>query len=351
MGKQSSNRRNFLKRSAAITAATATGLAGFPAVVRGQSGSPAGKGAETRLMYVDNAFPTTYTAPWVHYYLDGITAKTKGKLKFDILWGAGLGNPHSAFLQVTKQGLQPFSSIMIGSADGTPEFLTGMLPMLFDNYRQFDKYRRQQEPALAKFLLEKWNTIMLANIPLYDQALSTKKPIKTLNDLKGMKVRVLTQPESDWIKALGGIPVTVPYIEVYSALQRGVVDGVITYADALRELKYQEVVKYVPIPTVRFNWWVWVMNKGTYDAMPADWKKAINDMKSPTEEYALSEMDKGFAWSQNVLTKAGVDFTPLPKSEMDKARALAVPIWEAWANKNGPLAQENLKVARKVTGH
>ncbi len=73
--------------------------------------------------------------------------------------------------------------------------------------------------------------------------LHTKKPVKTLDDLKGMKIRC-TGMAAKIVTALGGVPVAMPMGETYDALSRAVVDGSMAPQESLQGWKWGEVVKY-----------------------------------------------------------------------------------------------------------
>ena len=77
------------------------------------------------------------------------------------------------------------------------------------------------------------------------QFLWTKAPINTLDDLKGKKIRIFAKAQSDYLAALNASTVSIPLAELYSALERGVVDGCITGPEVAAGAKYHEVVQNV----------------------------------------------------------------------------------------------------------
>jgi len=168
--------------------------------------------------------------------------------------------------------------------------------------------------------------------------------------LKGKKIRVLTEAESEFYKAVGAIPVTIMFPELWSSFERGVIDGMDFYHMGLLDMKFHEVTKYVPIRTVRINWDMVVVNKELWDSLPREWQDVFKELKEPYLQYALNDLKTQYETTKKKCEELGVDFTPLPASEMERARELAIPIWEAYANKYGKQAQKALKIAREVTG-
>ncbi|MCD6359113.1 MAG: TRAP transporter substrate-binding protein [Dehalococcoidia bacterium] len=109
--------------------------------------------------------------------------------------------------------------------------------------------------------------------------LHTKKPVRTLEDLKGMKIRS-TGLAAKIVEALGGIPVAMPQGETYEALQKGTVDGTLGPMEVLKGWKQGEVVKYttecysVGYTTTFFV----VMNLDKWNSLPADIQDIIADV-------------------------------------------------------------------------
>ena len=182
--------------------------------------------------------------------------------------------------------------------------------------------------------------------------ITNKKQVKTLEDMKGLKVRMMGGPSTEVMKALGGVPVSVPMPDNYMALQKGVTDGMGAPWEAVNSFRLYEVVKYyttgTAFPVVYFSI---AMNKKKWDSLPADIQATFNG--------AGGLLGARF-WGRNFFDNARqacidkaesegyeVNIYNLPKQE--RARWLEVagkPIWENWIakmNKEGhPEAQEIL---------
>jgi TRAP-type C4-dicarboxylate transport system substrate-binding protein len=132
--------------------------------------------------------------------------------------------------------------------------------------------------------------------------LHTKKEVKTLEDVKGMKIRC-TGMAAKIAGALGATPVAMPMGETYDALSRGVVDASMAPYEALQGWKWGEVVKYTvedwgsSYSTGMFV----VMNKDKWNSLPPDIQKTIEQVN---EEYIEKQ---GKVWDE--IDKAGRDYT------------------------------------------
>ena len=101
--------------------------------------------------------------------------------------------------------------------------------------------------------------------------MSKSKPIRTLEDLKGMKIRTPSAAQSAQLEALGAIPIDMPVTQIYNNLDRGVIDASMIPMSAALDFKLIEVAKYFTIdaPLGRSPFLV-AMNKSRYDKLPAD---------------------------------------------------------------------------------
>jgi TRAP-type C4-dicarboxylate transport system substrate-binding protein len=111
--------------------------------------------------------------------------------------------------------------------------------------------------------------------------LHTKTPVRTLEDLKGMKIRA-TGTTARIVSALGATPVAMPMGDSYDALSRGVAQGIVSPTEALQGWKLGEVVKYTTQDygaaySVAF---FVVMNKARWNSLPADVQKAIEQVNA-----------------------------------------------------------------------
>ncbi len=149
--------------------------------------------------------------------------------------------------------------------------------------------------------------------------LHTKTPVRTLEDLKGMKIRA-TGTSAMIASALGAAPVAMPMSDSYDALSRGVTQGILCPTESLQGWKLGEVVKYTTEDygaAYSITFFV-VMNKARWNSLPADVRKAIEQVNAEWIDRTGSswdEMDKaGNAFA------AGLGDTIIPLSTEENAR-------------------------------
>jgi TRAP-type transport system periplasmic protein len=157
--------------------------------------------------------------------------------------------------------------------------------------------------------------------------LHSKKPVHTLEELKGMKIRC-SGTSAKVVTALGATPVAMPQNEAYEALQKGVVDGLVSPIETLKGWKFAEVVKsttqnFGSSYTLAF---FVAMNKKKWDALPKDVQATIETINKEWIEKtgkAWDELDKeGTAFA---LSK-GNEIIPLSKEEDERWAKKVQPV-------------------------
>lgn len=149
-------------------------------------------------------------------------------------------------MRLLKSGAFDIASVQIGLAARDDPFLegidlAGVATNIADQRKAVEAYRE----AFDQEIQAKFNSKVLTLWPFGPQILFCKKPMESLDDFKGTKIRTFTTSMATMIQGLGGSPVTLQYAEVYLALQRGVADCGVTASSAGNGGKWPEVTKYL----------------------------------------------------------------------------------------------------------
>jgi len=157
--------------------------------------------------------------------------------------------------------------------------------------------------------------------------LHTKKPVSTLKDLKGMKIRS-TGLSAKLVEVLGGVPVAMPQPGTYEALQKGVVEGTFAPMETMKGWKQGEVVKAttdctnVGYTTAMFV----VMNKAKWDALPEDVKKVFTEVSSEYIDVQGKAWDEADAEGLTFVKGLGNAVIALPAAEAEKWKTAVKPV-------------------------
>lgn len=160
---------------------------------------------------------------------------------------------------------------------------------------------------------------------------SVKKPIRNLDDLKGMKFRTASPHVTKALKSFGAVPVNMPITETYTALERGVVEGTVLPWEGNFIFKLAELLKYGTETDFYTMTMMVVMNKKKWDSLPDDVKKVIDETTGAVmSEEAGRVYDNVRPIMKNLCLKKGMEAIQLPESEKEKLRALSLPLRKEW---------------------
>ena len=156
------------------------------------------------------------------------------------------------------------------------------------------------------------------------------KKIVTLDEIKGLKIRVSSNPMNMLMKQLGATPMAVPFTDVYMNMQTGVLDGLITAPEAVMQAKLYEVTKVAYTDPLAAGALYIIMSKKAWDGIPADLQalvdQAIQDYKSA---FLASVKPADDSMAEN-LSKNGMTVTSLSAAEAAKLKAAAATIKNDW---------------------
>lgn len=177
-----------------------------------------------------------------------IEERSGGKIKIEIVYNGGLGNEQSCFSQC-MEGSIDFTGAGIGTISQYTEWLDVLqMPFLINDYDQERQLMQTDEwKALVDKANEELQGVSIVNIAEFGMRhfATIAKPINTMDDIKGLKIRSIGNPVID--KALtmvGANPVNITFTDLYSSLQNKVIDGEEINTSSISMQKHYEVVKY-----------------------------------------------------------------------------------------------------------
>ncbi len=182
-----------------------------------------------------------------------------------------------------------------------------------------------------KFKPKEWDAVHVLHFfgPGPQIIATTKKPVRKLEDMKGLKIRA-TGKLADVIKALGGTPVAVEMVDVYDGLQRGVVDGVLDSMETWQSWKTGELLKYATQSRavgVGYPFFI-IMTKEKWNGLPDDVKKVFTEVSMQWKDkygYTASALD---LTGRDFLKKHGGQVIPLAPEEAARWVKAAEPVVE-----------------------
>ncbi len=258
-------------------------------------------------------------------------------------------------LRMLRSGTFDVMSVQIGMAARDDPFfegvdLIGVSTNLVDLRKAVDAYRTAFDERLQK----RFNAKVLTLWPFGPQVFYCNKPIKTLDDIKGLKVRSFTPSMAALIQSLGATPVTMQFSEVYPALQRGVANCGVTSPSSGNAGKWPEVTSHFLPLSVSGSVQGHFMNLDYWKKLsPESQAKTLAAFKNMEDQmWQLADRGNADAMNCNVGTdpcKDGTKFkmTMVTVSDADAAKVKAavssvvLPLWKESCNKVDPTCSES----------
>jgi TRAP-type C4-dicarboxylate transport system substrate-binding protein len=302
--------------------------------------------AEEWNFYMHQSAPNFATSRGAKLFTEEIEKATGGALKVRLHLAGTLQISASNVTQavggnVVQVGDDLFNSGNIAVA-GIPR-----LPMLIQSYEDFAKADAVLKPYIEKAYQEKGSTLLASyTYPL--QFMWGRKKLESLDDIKGMKLRVAQPEQGEFVRRFGGTSITMSAPEVPSALDRGVVDGIFTAG--VGAVLWKDLLKYGYVLIVNVNNSYFIANTEAYSKLAPDLQAKVRKVAEDAARWDQETMQKEEAESVQVLTAAGYTFTKAKPEENARAVAAMTPYWDEWAKSRGPAIVEALAKVRAALG-
>ncbi len=222
--------------------------------------------AETKWDLPSGYNTNTFQVQNLQYFADEVDKATGGKLKITIHPNASLFKANEIKRAVQSGQSQMGEFILSSASNENPLFGLDSIPFLATTYTEAKKLSDISNPQLEK-LLASQGIKLLYTVPWPGQSLYTKKPVASMQDLKGTKMRAYNPATSRIAEYVGAQPVTVQLAELPAALATGTVDNFLTSSASGVDSKLYEYVKYF----YDVNAWLprnaLVVNQKAFDAL------------------------------------------------------------------------------------
>lgn len=271
-----------------------------------------------------------YHPPWTQFAKD-VESRTNGRVKFeDFVQGTlipqkeeveGIGSGIADISLVLQQHQSRLSLLSVTTLPGVGGTMENVGPCLLELIKmkaiqdQFDKNN-------LKLLMIQGGAM---------QGLFMKnKPVRTIDDLKGMKIRALGDA-GIVLNNLGAVPVGVATPEMFEAMERGTIDGVYITPVGGLVWKINETSKYYTDVSLDANVFYYIMNKDSWLALPEDIKQVfMEEAEKQPKYYYDSQLASETGIFNNVFPKNGIEVIHLSAADIGKISEASQPVWETW---------------------
>ncbi len=263
---------------------------------------------------------------------------TNGKVKIEVFEAGQVGSERDMIEAVQLGNLDFYAGGTPPFVNFVPELSVFDMPFLFKDYEHVWK---AYDGEIGKSLGQKIDAAGFKLLGYWDQGFknisNNQKEIRKPEDMKGLKIRTQENPLLvDIYKALGAYPTPMPYPEVYTSIQQGVVHGyegaIVPFAD----IKLYEVQKYLTEVRVNFASALHVMNKSKFDSLDPEIQQIILEKG---EKYAKEQRKINMQKTEEMmeLSKSeGVQIVKFEDIDLQAFRDAVKPIYDKY-NENADL--------------
>ncbi|PIC79092.1 C4-dicarboxylate ABC transporter substrate-binding protein [Sporosarcina sp. P18a] len=269
-----------------------------------------------KLSYAFFAPPNTFPAIQMEEWKKRLEERTDGKVQVDLFTGGTLLEANNMYdgvengtadIGLTSTSYEPGRFPLLSISD---------MPSGYKNATVASKVTADLVNNYPPEALDNFKIITtFATEPAYIQS---KKPIKSLSDLKGKQLRI-AGALAPIMSELGAAPVGMSQAEVPEALQTGIVEGYVSSREVLKDSKLAEIVGYVTDYPLALNTFIAVMNKDKWDSLPEDVQAVIEELNKEMTEFTGHYLDnhvkESLEWS---IDSEGLEVVELPEEEMKK---------------------------------
>lgn len=274
--------------------------------------------------------PSKAIVPWIK----DVEAQSKGRIKVQKFDTMALGGKPPELFDQAKDGVVDIIWTVLGYTPGRfPKTEVFELPFMTTNATATSKAIQEYVEQNA---MDEFKDVHLICVHTHGPGLiHSREPVTKLEDLKGMKVRGGSRVISIMLKQLGATPVGMPVPAVSEALSKGVLDATTIPYEVVPALKVQQIVHNhteFSGPNGLYNsTFGVVMNKASYNKLPADLKKVIDDNSGQNcAERFGAAMDAGDKGGKGLVQKAGNKIHVLDAQETARWKDAANGTREAW---------------------
>ncbi len=262
----------------------------------------------------------------MNHFAATMAARTDGNFKTNIFPSAGLGGE----LRLVQGGITgTVDAFIIGqpSLEATiPQYKILSLPFLFDSEEQAVDLLRGSFGQKFLDLLPEHNLVGLGWAGVFSRGLPANRAVTKVEDMNGMKVRVMQSPGYvETFSVLGSQPTPIAFGELFMALQTGVVDATDLSPDLVISGQFTGAISHYSKMSIHQLPSLFIMSKSKFDSFPPEIQKIVQEVGREATAVAISEQRSAMAAAFDEMVKAGIEVSEPEQAPFKEAAKKAWP--------------------------
>ncbi len=231
-------------------------------------------------------------------------------------------------------------------------YYTSVIPaidgMVMSNLKPWEERQKGVNDFLQKIHKERANAYYLSRMGSgFNFQLYVNKPVAKLDDFKGMSIR--TSPTNiPILKKIGANPVVMPPGDLYTALERGVVDGYVWPEAHIRDWGWETVTKYMVVPPTPYDAVdILLVNLDKWNALPKPIQSMLNEVAAEAEHQCMERAAKFKQEEIARLEKMGIQIIKLPDAEAKKFLEISYnALWDTLMERDAATSKQLREMIR-----
>jgi TRAP-type C4-dicarboxylate transport system substrate-binding protein len=285
-----------------------------------------------------------FLAPWAKL----VAQESNGRIKIDIFPAMQLGGTPPQLYDQARDGVADIVWTLPGNTPGRfPISETFELP--FTAHRKAVVNSKALQDFADLHMKDEFKEVHPICFWAHDHGLvHSSKPVRAMEDLKGLKLRFPTRLSGEALRALGATAIGMPIPQVPESLAQHVIDGAVVPWEVVPSIKVQELVhNHTEIPgspTFYTATFVLAMNKPKYESLPADLKQVLDKLSGQKAAAMAGQVwDEQAVVVSEMVKKRGNTIITLPEEEVVRWRKATNPVIDTWLS---TVKDKNLDGAR-----
>jgi TRAP-type C4-dicarboxylate transport system substrate-binding protein len=257
-----------------------------------------------------------------------VERETEGRLRFAPFTDQLLHDPVDGF-KAAVTGITDYTHGYVTYQPGSFKLLHAtQLPFLFPTPQVASLVVEELHPKYFKVEYERMGVYLAHCDATSPYNIISKRPIRRLEDLRGVKMRVTGGLVTEIFRELGAVPVAIAAAEVYTALQRGIVDAIALSVSDMASYRLQEIGPYYTRIDLNVLLLHYCLNRERFDALPRDLKEQFYRLLRIRSQIAVQNYYSGEGDQRALATllDGGVEIIELDEEERERFRAAVAPI-------------------------
>jgi len=293
-------------------------------------------GQQTLLRYAGQLPATHHLTKADYRFAKMVEERTNGKVKIEI-YPAGQLYRADSLRKAVMSGAIDMGITYEGTWTGPIPLMDFFaIPFTLKDYKEVQKTWEGKVGGKLREEMEK-NGVKALGFGAYGESFSViniKKPLRRPEDFKGLKIRINEPIAAESVKALGGSPVAMTSAEVFTALQKGTVDGSTSGPTTFVQRKWYEVTKYSTITYSTYSVWPLMINLKVWNTLPGEIQKILQEAGKDYENHTIQLADKEDDEAVKFLSKSQEVYILTDEDRKVWAKTLE-PVKKEFLNRTG----------------